>query len=145
MPALVVDLPRVVGEAVSGVAEGGKATVRCRVHSARPDVTGVKWFHDGDRVQLGRRWEEGGTMTAPTLGISSVTRTDAGNYVCRLTNMAGFSDSRPIPLKVFCECTLHLVGPRHVDGKWKLLCIRTSYIILEELRVDNSHIFVGKY
>ena len=51
--------------------------------------------------------KEGGDVGEETEGgvlfISSVKKTDAGNYTCRGRNVAGQSDSHPVPIIVHCE------------------------------------------
>ena len=54
-----------------------------------------QWRKDGGNIE--EETESG------VLFIPSIKRTDAGNYICRGRNVAGYSDSDPLTIIVHCK------------------------------------------
>ena len=63
-----------------------------------PNMNETIWYQwKKDREDVGEETESG------VLFIPSIKRTDAGNYICRGRNVAGYSDSDPVTIIIHCE------------------------------------------
>lgn len=47
--------------------------------------------------------ERGVILSARSLVLQGVERSDAGDYVCAAVNAEGAGKSNPVPLKIMCE------------------------------------------
>ncbi|XP_035828095.1 hemicentin-1 [Aplysia californica] len=88
----VTDKPVVTVSAFSTVAPEGtsRITLLCDV-TANPGATSVTWTRDGMELPVTSRPDKytGGNLVNPSLTISDVDKSDAGDYVCSATNSLG--------------------------------------------------------
>ncbi|XP_069114865.1 opioid-binding protein/cell adhesion molecule-like [Argopecten irradians] len=101
----LTDVPTVsVGSASYSVALGGTATLGCTV-SASPAVTSLYWSKvvngaSSTIVTSGNTRYSGGTISSPSLVISSLETGDTGTYRCNAVNSIGTGQSSLTSLTV---------------------------------------------
>ncbi|XP_065932028.1 platelet binding protein GspB isoform X4 [Magallana gigas] len=93
--SVVVSLPTVqVGSSGYSGITGGTVTLVCSIISSNPSATSVIWEKDVSGVptnvtSLMASRISGGTVTQPSLTISSLTAGDTGTYYCSAANSVG--------------------------------------------------------
>lgn len=80
---------------------GSSTVLECKVIGSPP--ISVSWFHDGQAITSGEKYQATLTDNTCSLRVNAVQESDAGNYSCTATNVAG-SD----------ECDAYLI----VRGKY---------------------------
>ena len=64
----------------------------CNLTAAKNETITYKWIKDDEETDY----------KTGVLSLSSVSRNDAGRYICRASNIAGHVDSEPFSLTVHC-------------------------------------------
>ena len=81
------------------VTEGENVQLNCEStpqYPNRPETILYTWTKDGQSVAFNNK-------TTGIKVINSVSRSDAGRYVCAVSNVAGVSHSDPVQLIVYCK------------------------------------------
>lgn len=76
---------------------GSSVVMECKV-SGSPPIS-VSWFHEGNEISSGRKYQTTLTDNTCALTVNMLEESDAGDYTCVATNMAG-SDECSAPLTV---------------------------------------------
>ncbi|XP_023943988.2 uncharacterized protein LOC112050081 [Bicyclus anynana] len=83
------------------VVKGSNVSMNCS-YQANPSVHQLIWFHEGDI-----KYQDTDSAVQPSLTLSAVSDTDAGEYVCGAISELGTTYSEPIVVDVtyppFCE------------------------------------------
>ena len=64
----------------------------CSLTAVKNETITYRWIKDGEETDY----------KTGVLSLSSVSRNDAGRYICRASNVAGHVDSQNIELQVHC-------------------------------------------
>ena len=99
------DPPQVTTGGNQTVTAGSTVTLTCAI-SATPTVTSVTWYKGGVALNMSDTRITGGTVSSPTLVVSTAVREDAGFYVCGASNSIGSANSSSFYLLVRCELRL---------------------------------------
>ena len=84
---------------VEAVNEGQNVQLNCEStpqYPNRPETILYTWTQNGESVDFNNK-------TTGIKEINSVSRSDAGRYVCAVRNVAGVSYSDSIQLTVYCK------------------------------------------
>ncbi|XP_006867479.1 PREDICTED: B-cell receptor CD22 [Chrysochloris asiatica] len=73
------------------VTVGESVTMECHIISSNPEYRTIFWFKDRTRLK---------NQETTTLTLSSVTKTESGNYHCQVSNDKGSRDSEEVHLQV---------------------------------------------
>lgn len=76
---------------------GSSVVMECKVYGSPP--ISVVWFHDGNEISSGRKYQTTLTDNTCALTVNMLEESDSGNYTCIATNVAG-SDECSAPLTV---------------------------------------------
>ena len=107
--ATIVDKPEVSIVTPRPVVEGQNVTITCQ-SVARPAVTNVTWKKGQNVITVtGDGHFGGGTVQKPSLTIDLVTRTDAGEYTCEMSNIVG-KGKESVELQVWCKYLVSVHG-----------------------------------
>lgn len=71
--------------------------MECKVYGSPP--ISVSWFHEGNEISSGRKYQTTLTDNTCALTVNMLEESDAGDYTCVATNVAG-SDECRAPLTV---------------------------------------------
>lgn len=71
--------------------------MECKVYGSPP--ISVSWFHEGNEISSGRKYQTTLTDNTCALTVNVLEESDAGDYTCIATNVAG-SDECSAPLTV---------------------------------------------
>ena len=82
----------------SPVIKTRTATLTCFSHPDRTGTITYSWTRQDGKPIRGSQDSSTGTLT-----ISDVQSTDAGNYICTASNIAGETPSLPVYLEVYCK------------------------------------------
>ncbi|ROT68269.1 putative sidestep protein, partial [Penaeus vannamei] len=96
-PVATIELGRGVS---SVVKEGEDIYFNCNVDS-NPPTYKISWYHKGR--PLLHAPDRGLLLSGNSLALRSVTRHQAGPYMCAASNVEGDAQSRPLDLSVNCE------------------------------------------
>ncbi|CAH0720782.1 unnamed protein product, partial [Brenthis ino] len=103
-PVLEIVVDKELENNTLSVIKGSNVSMNCS-YQANPSVYQLTWFHEED--MLVKNAEQSETAVSPTLTLTSVSETDAGEYVCAATNDEGSTYSEPVVIDVlyppFCE------------------------------------------
>ena len=80
------------------VIETQDYTASCSMNPNMNETIWYQWRKDGGDIE--DETESG------VLSITSIKRNDAGKYTCRGRNVAGYSDSDPVKIVVYCKCSI---------------------------------------
>lgn len=66
---------------------GSSVVMECKVYGSPP--ISVSWFHEGNEISIGRKYQTTLTDNTCALTVNMLEESDAGNYTCIATNVAG--------------------------------------------------------
>ncbi|KAH0621546.1 hypothetical protein JD844_022941 [Phrynosoma platyrhinos] len=113
---------------------GSSAVLECKVIGSPP--ISVSWFHDGYEITSGDKYQAALTDNTCSLTVNSLEESDAGNYSCTATNVAGSDEcdayfivreppsfvKKPEPLQVLSGANITFTsiikGTLPFDVKW---------------------------
>ncbi|CAH2086531.1 unnamed protein product [Euphydryas editha] len=104
-PVLQIVVDEDLNNNTISVVKGSNISINCS-YQANPSVHQLIWYHEEDTVKS-KDAEDMVAAIQPTLTLSEVSESDAGEYVCAATNDEGFAYSEPVVLDVtyppYCE------------------------------------------
>ncbi|XP_034840272.1 neural cell adhesion molecule 1-like [Maniola hyperantus] len=103
-PVLQIVVEEALDNYTLAVVKGSNVSMNCS-YQANPSISQLIWFHEDDVMAENTQHTEAAIQ--PTLSLTSVSESDAGEYVCAATNDVGSTYSEPIIIDVtypsFCE------------------------------------------
>ncbi|GAB5561229.1 MAG: hypothetical protein SynsKO_28760 [Synoicihabitans sp.] len=112
----------------ASVTEGDMARFESYVGGAGP--VSVQWVKDGDALS---------GETSPILDLMSVTASDAGQYVLRLTNAAGTFDAAPVTLTVNPDVQPPSIATQPVDTTIQSGATATLSVVVSSTAGDLTY------